>query len=506
MAMLLWPRDGDRDPLDSAPESVVPAVGTTSGPELAIEAVEPVISRSPSWEFSPEEVIDNPDCNFTAGLGNADDSAIYVLSGEAGARFAVLDGGGTVFGGELPFDPNDYRIGKRADGTVVAGLADLRLNSKVFRPPEAPEPVHIYRDGQLVYENDKAWRFGVASDGSSFYVIEPLAGEASRLVVRDLDAGEEHHYDLGIEFSSPDAYEVPYVSFYSTDGAEVMFWPPQELEDTPRGDYWFYPTDGRPARVVRIESVDIPRRPGASADLLDAQQVRVERILRGGALRPVKDRVYFESSEVAYYLVDRRTTDRQEFEVVKTRYQRYGESGGPERTDQWSRTIPGRLLGSMVLSNNGDWLALQDGGRVWALDAATGDIVFAFPTTEDLGLQVPPHLRGETYPGRRVDHIGHAYDVAALARLRSVLGPDATVNDVGGIGGFGFRGNRLMLYHVVGRGQHSRGFYDAFDLSKVGVHGGPEFRVEADGGCGTGDFVRGLQVHDGRLTYLTSRR
>ena len=107
-----------------------------------------------------------------------------------------------------------------------------------------------------------------------------------------------------------------------------MFWPPQELEDTPRGDYWFYPTDGRPARVVRIESVDIPRRPGASANLLDAQQVRVERILRGGALRPVKDRVYFESSEVAYYLVDRRTTERQEFEVVKTLYRRYGESGG----------------------------------------------------------------------------------------------------------------------------------------------------------------------------------
>ena len=68
----------------------------------------------------------------------------------------------------------------------------------MFRPPEAPEPVHIYWDGELVYENDKAWRFGVAPDGSSFYVIEPLAGEASRLVVRSLDAGEEHHYDLGV--------------------------------------------------------------------------------------------------------------------------------------------------------------------------------------------------------------------------------------------------------------------------------------------------------------------
>ncbi len=108
--MLLWPWDGDGDTLDSAPEFVVPTYRGTSEPETMIDAVEPVISRSPSWEFSPEELIDNPDCNFTAGLGNADGAAIYVLSGEAGARFAVLDGQGTVFGGELPFDPNDYRI------------------------------------------------------------------------------------------------------------------------------------------------------------------------------------------------------------------------------------------------------------------------------------------------------------------------------------------------------------------------------------------------------------
>ncbi len=191
---------------------------------------------------------------------------------------------------------------------------------------------------------------------------------------------------------------------------------------------------------------------------------------------------------------------------MKTRYEHYGEPGGPQRTDEWSQTIPGSLLGGMVLSNNGDWLAIQDGGRVWALNADTGDIVFAFPTREDLSLAVPPTLQGKTYPGRRVDYIGHAYDVAALARLRNVLDADATVDDVGWVGGFGFRGDRLMLYHVVGRGQNSQRYYDVFDLSRVGIHGEPEFRVEADAGCGTGDFVGGLQVHDGHLTYLTTRR
>ena len=458
------------------------------------------------FEFLPEELIDNPNCDFAAGLGPASDTAVYVLSESGRNRFAILDGQGTVFGGELPFDPNHYRVGKRTDGSVVAALADLRLNSRVFRPPHAPEPIRIYRDGQIVYENEKVWDFDVASDGSSFYVIEPLAGDASRLVVHNLDARQEHHYDLGAEFNPYDAYESPYVSLYSTTNTEVMFWPPQELNDTPRGDYWFYPTDGGGPRVVRIESSDIRRNGEAAANVVDVRMVRVESILHGGLFRSVKDRVYFASSEEAYHLVDKRSAESGSFEVVKREYRGYGDEAGPQRRDAWTHAIPASHVGLMVLSDNGAWLALDAGQRTWAFDADTGELVFAFPSTEDVSLRIPQESWYEKVPGGDLNLLQQAWGAAALVRLRGVLGPEATVDQVGSLGGVGFRGNWLMLYRSVGRGARARQYYDVFDLATAEIDSPPEFRVEADHGCAAGDFVRGLQKHDGRLTYLNTRR
>lgn len=494
------PRAADREP-ESAVDDAMP---------VAIAAL-----PSPKVEFAPEELIDNPRCNFTAGLGHAADTAVYVLSEGRGARFAVLDGEGTVFGDELPFDPNHYHLGKRADGSVVVALGNLRLNSREFRPEDTPEPVRVYRDGQLVFEDDKVWQFGVASDGSSFYVVEPLAGEASRLVVRNLDDGQEHHHDLGPEFNPFDSYEIPYVSFYSTTGAEVMFWPPQELNATPRGDFWFYPADGGGVRVVRMVPTGIPLNESVAASTVDPRMVVSETVggfaqqaPSGGWFHNTNDRVYFASSNVAYHLVDQGDIRTQSgpFKVVRREYWGYGDPGGPQSRDVWSREIPVSHMGAMILSNNGAWLALKSGNRVWALDADSGELTFAFPTTEDVGLRLPEESRYDMVPDRNLNYAQQAWAAAALERLRGVLGPDADVEDVGGLGGVGFRGDRLMLSRSLGRGSRGRRYYDVFDLATARMDSPPEFRVEADRGCSEGDFVRGLQVHDGRLTYLTEGR
>ena len=483
---------------------------STVDPGAAFEAVPRL-----GVEFTPEELIDNPNCNFTAGLGDASGTAVYVLSEGTGARFAVLDGQGTVFGDELPFDPNHYRVGKRGDGSVVVALADLRLNSKELRPENSPEPIRVYRDGQLIFEHNKVWQFGVASDGSSFYAIEPLAGEASRLILRNLDDGREHHYDLGPEFNPFDAYEIPYVSFYSTDSAEVMFWPPQEANATPRGDYWFYPVDGDGPRVIRMEPEGIPQERSAAANAVDPQMVVSEPVggfaqaaPSGGWFHSTNDRVYFASSSVAYHLLDQGDIRSASgpFKVVKRAYRGYGEAGGPRSNDVWSQEIPVSRVGSMLLSNTGAWLALDSGNRVWAIDSRTGELTFAFPDTEDVGLRVPEDSRRDRVPGRNLNYVQQAWATAALGRLGGVLGPEADIEDVGGLGGIGFRDDLLMMYRSVGRGKRSQRYYDVFDLTTAGIDSPPEFRVEADRGCGEGDFVQGLQVHDGHLTYLTERR
>ena len=186
------PYEGPDAPMD--PAARTPAGGRERGTAGAGEALAHAGPARLPWELAPEEVLANPDCRVEAGWGMpAGDVALVVVpdrdGGEPGARFAVLDDRGTLFGGELPFRPNHWRLGRRADGGVVTAFAALRLNSMVSRPPESPEPLRVYLDGGLAYESEKAWDFGVAYDGSSFFAVEPMAGAASRLVIHNLDLG-----------------------------------------------------------------------------------------------------------------------------------------------------------------------------------------------------------------------------------------------------------------------------------------------------------------------------
>ena len=453
VVVAVWVSMGDGD------EATTPAVASSisaAEPRGAPEERNPGRSReagSMRGEFAPEEVIDNPDCGLGVGHGPSRDVAVVVLpaaEGEpAGARFAVVDGSGTLFGGELPFDPNHYRVGRRADGSVLAAFADLRLNSKAFRPPDSAEPMRVYHNGQVIYETGKAWEFGLAQDGSSFFSIEPLAGEASRLVIHSLDLGTEVHHDLGREFNPFSPYDSPYGAFYSDDAGEVVFWPPQELNGSPGGNYWFYPVDGGGPRVVRVETADMRGRVSA-ANAGDPRMVRVVRLPEGAH----NDRFHFQSSEVAYHIEDavpafRRLGREPEivtdglFKVTKVRYEGYGTDQGPQRTEIWNQGVPMHVY-SWSLSPGGSWLALEGGARVWVLDTSTGDYALAFPTMEQLDRGIPEGERSKKVLGD-MNYGQWVWASATLLRLRDVLGPDATVEDVGSKGGVHFIDDRLVI-------------------------------------------------------------
>ena len=116
---------------------------------------------------------------------------------------------------------------------------------------------------------------------------------------------------------------------------------------------------------------------------------------------------------------------------------------------------------------------------------------------------------------------------AELARLASVMRPGATVADLGQVSGSSFRGDSLLLFRKIGsnlgcggpgrrkcladlrrKGVYNR-VVDVFDMNTIALDSQPDFRVEVgpDIPCGAGDFpLRGLQVHDGELTFLTTRR
>ena len=493
VAWLLWRSEPSRTDRVAAAAGIEEALPASAEEFAAIS--KPLPAPAPphpqqDWqEFAPSEVIDSLDCDMLAGRGRAKDTALVILPAANGARFVALDGQGTLFGDALPFDPNHYRLGRRPDGTVLAGFGALRLNSLVFRDRHSPEPVRIYADGRVLYETDKAWEFGIARDGSSFYIQEPLAGGASRLIVHNLDQGLEHHFELGTQFTSISEYERQYGTAYSTDAGEVMFYPAYS-DEFGMGEHWFHPVDGGAVRRILVER-------GAPFDPVGDEVSKVRVPGARGAL--------FASSEEGYFshFLGRGAKRMEETWRIVRRSFRFGAQ--EMQSEVWSREFALQGFdGILELSEDGAWLALND-WNTQVLNTATGETVFEYPSVGD--------------------------KEAERTRLASVMEPDAGLKDVGSAGNVDFRDGKLELHRRIGSSsscsssegarayyecQHTlreQGLYrevlDVFDMSKIKLDSQPDFRVEVgpDIPCSSGDYSpQGLQVHEGRLTFLTTRR
>ena len=449
--------------------------------------------------FAPADVIGNLDCVMRVG-GPENDTAMVLLPGEQGAsargagslaegsRFAVLGKDGHLFGDVLPFTPNHMRLGRRADSGVVAGFGDLRANSKRFRAPDTPAPVRIYVDGQVVYSTGKAEDFRIVADGSSFFVHESLPGGMSRLVVRDLDSGALEHIEMGGALKPRNEYEGAYGVWYTRDFREVQV-APLHL-DRAFGTYRFYRVGGGEGGAVR--EVRLGESAGGNFEQPAAASVRM----------PEAHSAWFASSDVAFFadrLAVGNLTAGEPWRISRVELD-YEEGVAKAR---WHRDIRFRgFNGRMTLSPNGAWLSLG-AWTLRVLDTATGRTVFEFPVTDR---------------------------AAARKRLRSVLSPDAAPEESGGFRGERFLGDHLLISRHIGSALfcgpsgsrehrecvaelHRRGAYrrvfDIFDMNTIALDSQPDFRldVRADTPCVTGDHpLRGLQVHDGKLTFLTTRR
>lgn len=491
-AALLWdaeaPSKAPQPHRQAAPQSKADA---STSPPAARDLRPPTPDAAPLHidEFVPFEVIDNLDCRMRVGGGPAGDTAVVVLPSADGARFSVVDGTGEVFGGALPFHPNHWRIGKREDGTVVAAFGDLRLNGIVDRPADSPEPVRVYVAGSIVYQTAKAWDFGVASDGSSFFLHEPVgASGVSRLVLHNLDRATQDIIDLGTMFAPKADHWSGYGVSYADAGAEVVFWTTYE-DEFGRGTHWFLAADGSAARRVRIGDKPLD---GDEGPWENSREISLP-AARGALLT---------SSEEGYFVLG-------EEDGPRIARRRFSYEPGEEPVEEVWSVRPTQLRryydGRIVLAGNGAWLAVPD-WNLLVLDTTTGETLFEYPLAGD--------------------------KEAELARLASVLPQGATVADVGGVGGVRFLGNDLLLSRKVGsnkacvfHGMQSRrklyechaelrrrGVYarvvDIFHMETIDRFSQPDSRIEVgpDIPCGAGNHpVRGLQNHQGRLTFLTTR-
>ena len=277
-----------------------------------------------------EAVLADPQCRMVVGQRTASDTAlVYVPLGD-GAWFAVVNTFGVVFDGTLPSVPERAVVGKRPDGTILAGFG-------------FEGEVRIVHDGSVIYEFDDVWSFDIAADGSSFFVVEPLAGDASRLVVRNLELREEHHFDLGTAVERR-GRRLSADLTYSGGFAEVSVRPSRGKVRSNR----FYPVHGG-----------------------DHRQVDVEYANNG-------DVAVFESSDVsyhAYYQGDRRgSAFRYIWRVVKV--QRDFDGGAKRANEAWGLDLTAIGPLSMQLSADGAWLVVSGFVTVHVFDTADGASVF----------------------------------------------------------------------------------------------------------------------------------
>ena len=344
-------RAHDRTALPVDPGSAVERADKTGGD------VEPTPSRGEvDATPSPADVVGHPDCRMALGDGFASDAAVVVVPASDGAWYAVVDDDGVVFDGTLSFLPDRLVFGERPGGSMLAGFG-------------RDGKVRILQDGGLIYAFDDAWDFDIAGDGSSFYAVEPLAG-AARLVVHNLDLGEEHHYELD-DSLAPTGSGRNFGTSYSADFGEVIV-------SSLQGGAWSPGT--RAAEHLAAGGIEFSIAPMSSVGVqrfFDAaggppRTVVVEGAARGLFVPSVS--AVFASSETAY---DVRFEDGAGWRVTKV-HREYGPDGRVSRTRKsWSRDVSltdSSPLLPPILSANGGWLGVW-GDELEILETTSGEPV-----------------------------------------------------------------------------------------------------------------------------------
>lgn len=414
---------------------------------------------APAGELTPREVIDNPQCRMRA----VGDAAVAVLIEPDAARFLVVDGDGPVYGGNLPFAASGYRLGRRADGSLLAGFFGVLTHAAGTIPPP-PEPAVIFLDGQVIYEHQDVVRLGIAPDGSSFFAIETVTADSFELLIRNLDQEKEYRYDIGNTFKSW-GLELCYGAFYSPDYSEVHLDPGCPGDEGGMGTHYFYKTGASGApRIIEIED-------------------------REGK----QDEAVLVSSTEGYFVEDERAhRDAPRFTVAK---RQFDWPEGKARS-VWSFTTSYNIPDwSIRVWSRGAWLTLKTilsgllpstwdrkDWRLLVIDGATGKTVFDFPRVSEQEQR---------------------------ERLGDFLSPATVPPGVGHVDGERIDGNELLIRRSFSRDREVSA-YDVYEMDTLSNDAQPLRRIPINQTvgniCASRNYPRVLADRNGRLAYVSVRR
>lgn len=332
-----------QQPEDPAPVAPPPQEQPSDLAKLRLQAVPSV---QPGRSFGVEATHDDHPI-LTPGakcqLVSVGDRAVVSVHQPGGKNFLLALGADSADTQihELDFEPTLTRYVESPAGDRLMAVSNLRLNQEVFRPADIDEPLSIYRNGQRIFHSDKVWDYQLASDGSGYWVVEPLSNVTSRMIIRNFDQGTEVHHDLGMRNASS-GFNVPDV-YYSPRGDEVLVIPPNRIV-TP---VWFYSTSSQSERELQFDQPELVR---------------------------------FYSSDEYYQIewtVDPETKVERDYMVKRVR-----QPDGEFATAWKTRLYIQRFNETFGISPNGKKLYAQ-GYDVNVLDTDTGEVIFDLPMVED---------------------------------------------------------------------------------------------------------------------------
>ena len=469
-------------PVVSAPEVVEPQERVFP-PAASVRATEPATEerRRAGTELRPGEVIDAGRCGMARGAGPASGLAAVVLGGasrSSPARFSVLDAAGSLMSGWLPSYPHRMSLGRTPEGEVVAGFGGIPVPNRAGGPGGllmAADPLRIYVGDRIAYESRAVWMFGVASDGSSYFSIEPegsvlfppAVDSSARMAVFNRSYGTEARYDLGPALVDSDGF-LAYQASYTGDNKEVHLEPlPVRRRDRGLGKHYFYSALGEaPPREIEIPD------------------------------RGRYDVALFVSSKEGYIFYEASHWNAP-LDIVRGRFT-WGSDGERQELlsseSVWRRTGPvNTRADGVAVSPDGGWLLFRTGtaknGRgsrpgdwgLYVLNTVTGDTVFHLPTDDP---------------------------DAQIERLASVLPPQPAENDIGLFMGAFFAGDGKLVVERLEdvRDLESRNFYDVYDMNSISLDAQPNYRVVSNerrtNQCASLGFPGKLvEAEGGKLAY-----
>lgn len=392
--------------------------------------------------FAAEIVLNDTECRLRTVRSETVDTAVVLMPFLHGGRFAVVDSGGIHHAGELSFWPANFEVVKRSDGSVLTGFGRLAEETKLEGSRVQQQPLRVFLDGELIYGYDDIWAFGLAPDGSSFYLVEPQADNRSQLVIRNLEEGSEHRFDLGEILDLPGGDVLSRPIYYSMDSSEVMIAP--NIEGV--GQHEFFPAKTGESERRRVTALKENR-------VLSAR---------------------FASSTDGYFLYD--WSDEGSLAISRQQIQ-WGDD--QRMVTDWLHSLSPfyHRAQELELSPDGTFLLLN-GRELALLYTSSGRRAFRVPSGEfeqdllgELRTEVAEEQAAQTTRGW---FVGNQLLVGQHQSLREIEEAAYDVYDLEGI---------QLGAEPIGR----------------------IFKTSSSE-CAAGDHPsQGLQARDGRLTFLTTR-